>query len=34
MREVHISSETLAGYAFVDVAVKANEDEEDNIISE
>ena len=31
---MHSSSETLAGYAFVDLAVKANEDEEDNITSE
>ena len=28
------SSETLAGYAFFDFAVKANEDEEENISSE
>ena len=28
------SSETLAGYAFFDLAVKAKQDEEDNVTSE
>ena len=27
-------SETLAGYAFFDIAVKAKQDEEDNVTSE
>ena len=33
-RYVQKSSETLAGYAFVDLAVKAKQDEEDNVTSE